>query len=767
MEWVPPADLLTSEIFVSGAEIKMIPHRFKLARSTVYMLSLFSSAGVFAAEAAVPAEQEAAVLEGITVTAQKREENVQDVPAAVTAIGGTAIRDNELRTTKDLAREIPGATGWNAESRARPRFFLRGIGSNEATNNAVQPIGIYNDEVYLLNSLFLGGPLFDLDRVEVLRGPQGTLWGKNTTGGAYNFVSKRPTFTTDGYAKIGIGDHGQRLVEGAYGGPIQDDVLAQRFSFHYEERDGWATNRLNGADVGDLQDIALRYQLLAKITPDLRASVKFHVRRFDGTDTPTYPVTRPGIPTFGYTAPYVTAGDRGLVDLNGGDPRTKINHSGVTANVNWDIGRLSLTSITAFDSGRREAEPSDGDASPVEVSRSYGKNSSHQFSQEFRLASPRTDALNWIVGAYYFKDKNDSYGATATTLPVNAANPALAYTQYQQKTDSKAVFGSVTYNVTDRFALTGGLRYTSEKVGIDLNSLGSSGANGTVPFGSNNWWFVNQAGRPLQTVATQNDSNTWDNVGFDFTPQYWLADNQLAFFRIASGYRSGNYAGSSRSAPPAVVQPEKLTAYEVGYKSAWLNNRVTFNANAYYYDYKDMQLTVNRVIGGQFVSVLANAGQGEIKGIEFEARALLTQGLTLRGNFSSLHTKFKEFTTGNVSYAGYNFARVPDITGLIGLDYRVPVGTGTLQLATDWSYNSKTNFNVTDNTDPFALQKGFWLGTLRASYVFAGGKTVLGVFVNNVTDKNYKIQAMLYNSSRYNTRLGDPRTVGVTLTTRF
>jgi len=743
--------------------------RHELARAAAYLLTLASGASAWAAEGgATVANEERAVLGVVTVTAQKREENVQDIPSSVTAIGGTAIQDTELRTTKDLAREIPGATSWNAESRARPRFFLRGIGSNEATNNAVQPIGIYSDEVYLLNSLFLGDPLFDLDRVEVLRGPQGTLWGKNTTGGAYHFVSKKPSFSSSGgYGKLGIGDHGQRLIEGAYGGPVQDDVLAQRFSFHYESRDGWARNSLSGKQVGELTDIAARYQLAAQITPNLRANLKFHVRNFDGTETPTFPVTRPGVPSFGYTSPYIVSGDRETVDLNGGEPAVKVRHSGVTGTINWDIGSLSLSSITAFDSGRRESLPADSDFSPVEISRSYGDNKTRQFSQELRLASPRSDALNWIVGAYFFKDTNDSYSAAATTLPVST-NPALTYTSYRQKTDSKAVFGSVTYNASDRLAITGGLRYTTEKVGIDLNAQGSvATVNGSVPFGSNNWWLISQAGQALKTVVTQNENNTWNNVGYDLTPQYWLSENQLVFLRASSGYRSGNYAGSSLNAPPAIVQPEKLLAYEAGYKSEWLNHRLIFNASAYYYDYKDMQLTVNRVINGQFVSVLANAGKGEVKGIEFEGRALLTKDLTLRGNLSSLHTKFKELTTGTTSYAGYNFARVPNVTGLIGLDWRVPVGSGSLRLSSDWSYQSKTNFNVTNNTDPYALQESFWLGTARASYSFAGNKTVLSAFVNNVADKNYKIQAMLYSNSRYNTRLGDPRSFGVTLTTRF
>ena len=753
----------------------MNKHRFELARGALYAISFVSASGAFAADSpdgtleTAAASTAATVLEAVTVTAQKREENLQDVPAAVTAIGGQAIQDTELRTTKDLAAEIPGATSWNAESRARPRFFLRGIGSNEATNNAVQPIGIYNDEVYLLNSLFLGEPLFDLDRVEVLRGPQGTLWGKNTTGGAYNFVSRKPSFTSaGGYAKIGLGDYGQQLVEAAYGGPIDGDVLAQRVSLHYESHGGWATNSVDGKPVGDLRDIAARYQLTARITPDLTASLNVHVRDFDGTDTPTYPITKPGVPTFGYTAPFVTSGNRGVVDLNGGVPEQKVHHSGASANIKWNINTLTLTSITAFDTGRREALPQDGDFSPVEISRSYGDNRARQYSEELRLASSRADALNWIVGAYFFKDTNDSYAAAATTLPVSAAVPALSYTTYRQKTDSKAVFGSVSYEATDDLSFTGGLRYTSEKVGIDLTTLGSvQSANGTVPFGSNEWWEISQAGLPLQTVVTQDAVNTWNNVGYDFTPQYTIGTDQMLYARTASGYRSGNYAGSSLTAPPAVVQPEKLTSYEIGYKSEWLHHRLLFNASAYYYDYKNMQLTVNRVIAGQFVSVLANAGQGHVKGIEFEGRALLTNDLTLHGNLSALHTRFDQLVTGTTSYAGYNFARVPNVTGLVGLDYRVPLSEGRFHLGTEWNYQSQTNFNVTNNTDPYALQPAYWLGNLQASYAFPGDKTVLSAFVANATNRLYKVQAMLYSNNRYNTRFGDPRTFGMTLTTHF
>ncbi|MBL8269706.1 TonB-dependent receptor [Steroidobacter sp.] len=710
-------------------------------------------------------------LQTIVVTAQKRSENIQRVPSAVTALLGADILDDELRSTKDIAKEVPGATSWNAESRARPRFFIRGVGSNEATNNAVQPIGIYADEVYYLNSLFLGGPLFDLGRVEVLRGPQGTLWGKNTTGGAYNFVSKQPEFTTDGYAKLGIGNYGQRLVEAALGGPIYDDVLAHRFAVHYDKRGGLATNRVNGEEVGTIEDKAARYLLKAQVTQDLTATLNLHARSYSGDSTPTYAVTRPGVAAYdGYVSPYVSSGDRSVVDYGGESTPTEVDTVGANLKIEYAFGDLTLTSISAFDSGERSSAVSNLANTPTVRSYSYGTNDSDQWSQELRLTSDPSGRISWIAGVYFFRDENHNYSASATLLPVSAATRALNYSEYEQETESRAAFGSVTVDVTDRISITGGLRYTEETVGIDLDTYSSvQTVNGTVPFTNSNWWRGTQyAGLPLQLVATQHREKTWDNLGFDLTPQFTISDTQLAYVRVATGYRSGNYAGgASLGSPPVVVEPEKLLAYEVGYKSSWFDDRLTLNAAAYYYDYKDIQLTVNRIIDGVFRSILSNAGEGTVKGIELEARAQITPNLNVHGNISSLRTEYTELVTGTTSYAGYNFARVPDVTGLIGADYNISLPAGQLRFGADWAYTGEHNFNITDNTDPFVVQKGYWLGSLRASYQLPGGKSTIGAYVSNVTDKDYKVQAQLYSNGFYPTRLGDPRTYGLTLTNRF
>lgn len=753
---------------------------------------ILALSGLFAAPFGLPANalaqaqsaEGSAQLDTVIVTATRRAESLQKVPAAITAVGSDDIEAGELRSTKDVAKFIPGAQGWNTESRARPRFFIRGVGSNEATNNAVNPIGFYADEVYYNNNLFTGTPLFDLQRVEVLRGPQGTLWGKNTTGGAFHFVSRKPGFEPDGYVKAVAGNLDSRVIEGAVGGAIKDDVLAGRAAIHYEERGGLAKNTTTGNDVGDVDDFAGRFQLLAAISPELDALLNVHVRRLNGTQNPWYSVTRNGAPDVnGYVAPIGNGhGDRDHVAYNFDLP-IKVESEGASLTFNWDIDGLTLTSVTAFDHGRRTGLV-DSDYTPNEYAtggsaRSYSRNEVTQVSQEFRLASPKDQRFSWIAGTYLFRDDNKSYGANAK-LTGNTATQSFNATEYEQDTTSAALFGSVGFQVTERFKLNGGLRYTYERSGIDLTTVRATSATPYAVAG--NWWSPGAiGGATLSTYYATGGrvKKSWSNLGYDLTPEFQVDENQLVYFRHASGFRSGNYNtyitpnGVPGVSQFSVVDPEKLKSYEIGYKSSWLNKRLVFNASAYHYDYDNMQLVVNQVLNNVFYPTLMNAGSGRVDGIEFETQLQLTQTLRLRANFSHLRTEFDELIAGGVDYKGYGFARVPETTALLGIDYRAPLAGGILALGTDWTFTSKHNFNVTDDSDPYALQEKYWLGNVHASYTLPGSSVTLGAYVNNVTDKRYKNQAMLYQggtnatNGHYPTGYGDPRTFGVSLTYTF
>lgn len=730
-------------------------------------------------------EKQSQTLDTVVVTATHRKEALQKVATSVTAVSSKEIQSDELRTTKDVAKFVPATQGWNTESRARPRFFIRGVGSNEATNNAVNPIAYYADQVYYGNTLFAGEPLYDLERVEVLRGPQGTLWGKNTTGGAFHFISKKPAFEDSGYTKFGLGNYNSQLAETAYGGSIIDDKLAARAALHYEKRDGVATNTTTGNDVGNYQDIAGRVQFLAHLSETTDALLGFHFRKLNGTQTPWYSVTPNGAADRnGYVAPIGSgSGDRDHVAYNANLP-IKVDAQGVNATINRSFGDYTLTSITSFDQGTRQGI-GDADYTPVEWSngsgRSYSKNTVSQISQELRLASPKEDRFSWLTGVYFFHDENNSFSASAS-LTDSSSTQQYYYTQYKQDTTSSAIFGSAGYAFTDHFKLNGGLRYTNETVGINLVTRKASSQSSAYSV-SGDWWQPGAISTPLTTYFSTNGriSNTWSNLGYDITPEYKLTENQLVFFRHASGFRSGNYntyvnpnSALANVSQFATVKPEKLKSYELGYKSSWLGNRITLNGSVYHYDYRDMQLVVNQVYNGVFYPTLANAGKGTVNGEEIETAFQATQRLRLRVNLSHLKTRFSELQANGKSYAGYNFARVPQVTSLLGADYRFPLGEGSLTLGTDWSYTSKINFNVTDNSDPYALQDKYWLGNFHAEYALRHESVIIGAYVNNVTDKRYKTQAMLYQGAlsdgsggHYPTAYGDPRTFGASITFKY
>lgn len=231
--------------------------------------------------AVVASEDDGAVLQRVVVTSEKRRDNVQSIASAVTVIGGDTVENSEVRNAGDIIRFVPNMTADTTDGHGRPKFYIRGIGLSDASVWNTNPIGTYLDDVYIWNASTVGFPLFDLERVEVLRGPQGTLWGKNTTGGAINFISRKPTFSNDGYVKASIGDKGSTLLEGAYGGALKDDVLAARVSLHREQADRYAQNSfVPGTEKW--RDLGLRAQLLAKFSNTFDALLNLHYRDFNG-----------------------------------------------------------------------------------------------------------------------------------------------------------------------------------------------------------------------------------------------------------------------------------------------------------------------------------------------------------------------------------------------------------------------------------------------------------------------------------------------------
>ncbi|MCP1644527.1 iron complex outermembrane receptor protein [Pseudomonas citronellolis] len=697
----------------------------------------------------------------VVVTAQKREETAQEVPSSISVLSGDKVRDDSLQSANEVTRYIPNASAGTTEGHGRPRWWIRGLGTGDQGANTVSPVGIYVDDVYIANISATGFPLFDQERVEVLRGPQGTLWGKNTTAGAINFISRKPTFDKSGYFKVAAGNYDDRVVEGAISDALVDDRLAARLSFRHQAREGYNENIADNDDRGGLEDDAARLQFLARINDELEANLNLHARSYHDTagySTVNYGLRPDGSNQFGYRIDP----EQGKVNYNA-KYQVQIDQVGSNLNLNWQLGDLTLTSISAFEHFSRDGF-SDSDNTPLELQRSYAYADSQQWSQEFRLASPREDRLNWVLGFHYFNEDLDSRNASAA-LDTPYVQRYYNNLIYSQGTESYALFGSSTFRFTDDFSVTAGLRWTRETKDIDLHRLQNQGQ---ASFAGSDWWKPGSVTTPLVVNAVQDERNTWSDWTYDLTPEYRLSDNARVYFRYAYGFRSGGYnTGATSQATVATVDPEYLTAYELGLKSEWLDGRLNANAALFYYDYEDIQLNIVSAVNNQTVSRLANGAQGEAYGAEFELEAIPLQNLHLNFALGLLHTEFTDYTSGSSDYSGNKFVRAPNVSAVIGADYRIPLNVGgALILGTDWNTRSRQYFFSNDQSQNMR-SGGYTLGNARVTYELPGETTRVTAYVNNLTDKEYRNHTLPGGFQSAGVMFGDPRTFGVSVTTDF
>ncbi|CAD5107375.1 TonB-dependent receptor [Zestomonas carbonaria] len=725
------------------------------------LAGLYLGVGHAAEPDTVEASNVAPPLGKVVVTAQKREETVQEVPSSISVLSGDKVRDAALQSANEVTQYIPNASAGTTEGHGRPRWWIRGLGTGDQGANTVSPVGIYVDDVYIANISASGFPLFDQERVEVLRGPQGTLWGKNTTGGAINFISRKPTFDQSGYFKAGIGDYADRVLEGAVSDALVDDRLAARLSFRHQGRDGYNENINDNNDQGALEDDAVRLQFLARINDDLEANLNLHARSYHDTggySTVSYGLRPDGTNQFGYRIDP----KQGKVNYNA-KYEVDIDQVGTNLNLAWQLGELELTSITAFEHFKRDGF-NDGDNTPLELQRGYSYADSKQWSQELRLASPREERLNWVLGFHYFYEDLASENANAT-LENTYIPRSYNNVSYEHQTESYALFGSTTYSFTDDFSVTAGLRWTRERKDIDLIRVQNQGQ---ANFGPGDWWKAGSVTSPLTVTATQDDSHTWSDYTYDLTPEYRISDNARVYFRYAYGFRSGGYnAGVTSQATVATVDPEYLTSYELGFKSEWFDGRLNANAALFYYDYEDIQLNIVTAVNNQTVSRLANGAEGEAYGAELELEAIPVENLHLNFGIGLLHTEFTDYTSGNDDFSGNKFVRAPNVSAVLGADYRIPLDIGgALILGTDWNTRSRQYF-FSNNQTQSMRSGGYTLGNARVTYELPGETTRVTAYVNNLTDKEYRNHTLPGGFQTAAVMFGDPRTFGVSLTTDF
>lgn len=742
------------------------------------------------ADSLVPAaaEAEANSGAGIVVTAQRREERLQDVPVSVTAL------DRDLFTTGGLGRSasevlnyVPNASA-GTQQHGRPRWWIRGVGAGQQQIDLANPVGFYLDDVYISNASATGLPLFDIERVEVLRGPQGTLWGKNTTGGAINVISKRPSLNgqDDNYVKLEYGSFDNRIAEAGIGTTIIDDKLAARVSARFDDRGGRFDNLFTGDKSNEIKDTVVRGQLLAKPSDSFEALLSVHYRRYDtnGTYWTTASYLPGGIVRNGY-APSTGIND---VSTNAGE-YSRNKQFGGSLHLDWSIGDLTLTSIIGYERFKTRG-PGDSDYTPLEISRNYVNARSSQWTQEFRLTSPQDNRFSWIVGAFYFDEKIRSSSFSAT-LPQGAtpslsgatATAAFSNTSYRHEAESGAVFGSGTFSITDSLKLTAGVRWTREQKTVDFDRLASPNAAATSWSNYAQWWNSYTGTYGGAGTFSGDLKRTWNAFTYDVTPAFNIDRDNLIYAKFSHGVKSGGF-NTAATLPVALVavRPEKLNAYEIGYKSSWFDGALTFNATVFHYDYKDVQVNVvgpnPGAVGGATVSYLQNAARADVDGAEFELTAAPLTGLKLNAALGLLDTEYKQLQVlnGGANLAGARFVRSPKVTLNAGASYRFGLADlGSIELAADARYQSRQFYYVTPQdpaTRGYLQQKPYTLTNIRVTYTSPNEKVAASGFVNNLFDVRYLNHALpAYNVAQGVTgdtvAWADPLTAGASVIFRF
>jgi iron complex outermembrane receptor protein len=741
----------------------------------------------------------------ITVTAQRVSERLQDVPVAVTAISANDLAERGVRQAGDITSSVPNLllnSPYGPE--AQPTFTLRGVTTQDFSENQSSPVAMYVDEVYKSVGAVQALQIYDLDRVEVLRGPQGTLYGKNATGGAVSFYTKNPSLTAyDGYITAGAGNYSAYSVQGAVGGPVIDNEIGWRAAVLYEKRDGWVhsvvprVEPLNGVDA-----VAGRLTLLAKPNDSLTAQLKLSASRSGGTPYGAHAinndpsVTRTNDPTASYFTGTIGWFDNGAKFAVHKD----IRNDNATLKIDWQVSpHATLTSVTGYDYGWWYEKSDDGGL-PVFVRvddpNTYFS-SVNAFSQEIRLASHDTGAFSWLGGLYYARESThatvqfhffDGYSSCCffPQVPPTSANVPLPlwgswdeYNNFDQLKDSRAVFFNATYAVASTVTLRAGLRYTKDKVTIKnfyalegglANPGASTRASGTDPnIDATTWWTQTIGALPATKTFFQpgfapqsqglvpdfgkDTNNVSGKIGLD-----WKAgDGLLAYLSISQGYRGVAFNGQAYNDPSELTfaDPEKLTSYELGLKAELWDRRAVFNAAAFHYDYKNQQfLDAFTLVGAPFGSGFhtINAPKSRLDGAEFEFRAKATTDVEILSSLGLMSSKYVELTLHSgqlqapgvprVCCVGNKLIQAPNVNASLGVAWRaLHLAAGDLHLFVDGNYYGKQYFDAF-NTERDA-QGGYGVANARIAFESTGKfGYAIGAWVKNLANREYLAYAL-------------------------
>ena len=685
---------------------------------------------------------------------------MQRVPIAVSAYTAKTLQDRQLTSVTDVAQTAPnvqysaGASGTGSAS----NIFIRGIGQYDFVTTSDPGVGTYLDGVYLARTTGAAVDLGDIERVEVLRGPQGTLFGRNSIGGAINITTREPTDSFSGRIEGTIGNLDRYEGRLMLNLPVVEDKLALRINGLYTHSDGYGSATLtSGGNVrlGAQSEFAGRAELLAKPTDTLKILLTVDGTRSRGTTDPVAMVAwTPYAPAAVYNA------IPGVIPIGPNDVTTNLNDLhysirpsedldvfGASLTLTQQLGDITLKSISAY-RWQTLASGQDYDATGANYLDQFVHQSGKQFSQELQvLGNSLGGRLTWVAGLYYFTE-SDSFDSDITeALP--APTPIGIF--IDNGTKSYAGYAQATYHLTDKWSLTAGIRYTDERKTITA----TTDFGGFIPTGPNADGFI-LVGPDAKRAAS------FSAVSPKGAIQFQASDNVMAYASISRGFRSGGFNGRPFSLSGlAPYGPETTTSYEIGLKSEWLDRRLRLNLAGFYTDYSNIQLTAVQTLStGELVVVTGNAASAQIYGFEAEFEARATDALTLFGGLGDTNDTLKNNPGFDIQGA-HVLPDTPKTTANLGFEYDQPVGElGKAALNVEANYRS-SSLPLFEATPSPSKINGYTLLNAQLSFTPQGERWRLTLYGKNLTDAQYWVFAETTGLGPTIAWFGRPREFGV------
>jgi len=719
-------------------------------------------------------------IEEIVVTAQKREQSMSDVSISMNAFTDKEIRSFRIENPTDIADLVSNMDIKGTLGGVNPAITVRGVGLNDFNANNNPSVGVYMDEVFLSSPAMLSLRMFDVERVEVLKGPQGTLYGRNSTGGAINIINRKPTQEFDSYVSLGKGNYDQIELEAAIGGGISEDSAARISISHKDQGDSYHDNLLTGNNMGGMKSTAGRGQLDFKVNDTTRGNISINFGSAEGTNTPftIFGLLDPSMPanadwSVNLCGPAKTfkfdnsqcSDFFGIQETNDSDPYTHsfnpsdaakyiidTDYSGAVIRLEHDLGDSSnITSITGFESQDR-VYGDNINSHPFQLSAITHDEEISQFSQELRINRINDDGTQLILGVFFSKDEFESENV------FESSDFFLTHLFWNndQETTSWAVFGSKDWKLSETLSLTAGFRYTDEEIDFtggttDLNPFDMSCI--IDPF----CMPTGYGAVPITLVDnTISEKDTSIRVALEYRPD----DDRMIYGSVSTGYKSGGFFGDFTFSNDELTpfSAESIRAYEIGYKSSRSEGRVQLNASVFHYDYDDMQT----LVPGVLVTRFANADDSKISGMDLDILAVPRDGLTVGLGFGMLNS---ELGAIGLLPAGNKSPNAADLqlNGFISYEHQVRPGVtmgwqGSFKYTDDMfrdAFNDK--FNVTESYS--TLDARIWLAS-------DDDKWEVALWAKNLANEKYTESAFNFVdlTGLANHMYGPPRTFGINFT---